>query len=635
MMLAALVPVAFMACRKEDAGNGKAVVITAEVTDVTGNSAKSGGKITSDGGTPVTVRGVCYGTSEAPNISGTHTEDGSGSGEFVSLLTDLVPGSTYFVRAYASNKNGISYGNEVQFSVGAVVPSVTTASVSDIDNGSAVSGGRLGFNGGSDITEFGVCWGTAENPTVEGAHIAASAADSEGNYRVSITDLSAGETYYVRAYATNAVGTGYGEQFSFTPADDPVVSIPDAALKTLLVEKYDADGDGEITRSEALAAKGSLDLSDKGISSLSGIENFDALTEIIANKNSLVSVSLSGMKNLVTFKCCENLTLESLDMSGCPSLVTLEAYSNNLPTINLKGCAALVNLHIFKNRIEEIDLSDCVSLEYFNVSENRLKSLDVRNNRKLICLWANSGQYSEVNVGGFTTLKTLDVANGAVEKLDITGCTALELVYAGQNKIRVFDLKNLTALKEFYGYDQKEVIEKVEYSGCSSLEVIHFGNCDLKFSEWEFSDFQRLKFICIWGDEVTSLRLNNLPALETLNIDVNPLITDLDLSGCPSLVTLQMCVTGVQKLDLTKNPKIAFCQFFASPSVTELKLSGNAELSKLYAQDTQLSALDLSGCRMDMEEVNILNCPLASVTMKTGQKVDIFTKNEGVAVNYI
>ena len=79
-----------------------AVLTTTTVSEITINSATSGGTITSSGGGDITARGVCWNTSHTPVITGNHTSDGKGSGTFSSSMTGLSPNTTYYVRAYAT-----------------------------------------------------------------------------------------------------------------------------------------------------------------------------------------------------------------------------------------------------------------------------------------------------------------------------------------------------------------------------------------------------------------------------------------------------------------------------------------------------------------------------------------------------
>jgi uncharacterized protein (TIGR02145 family) len=101
-------------------------VKTLAITSITSISASSGGYITSDGGAEVTARGVCWGLNANPTTSDTKTYDGNGTGLFKSSITGLTQGTTYYVRAYATNSVGTEYGSQVSFS--------TNYQITDIDN---------------------------------------------------------------------------------------------------------------------------------------------------------------------------------------------------------------------------------------------------------------------------------------------------------------------------------------------------------------------------------------------------------------------------------------------------------------------------------------------------------------------
>jgi hypothetical protein len=100
-------------------------VSTNPVTLLPGNSASTGGNVTSDGGSPVTHRGVVYDTTSNPSLSSNYTVDGSGTGSFVSTLTNLAPTTTYYTRAYATNSVGTAYGSVVSFSTTLSLPTVS------------------------------------------------------------------------------------------------------------------------------------------------------------------------------------------------------------------------------------------------------------------------------------------------------------------------------------------------------------------------------------------------------------------------------------------------------------------------------------------------------------------------------
>lgn len=187
---------------------------TTGVTNVSYTSASGGGEVTSDGGSAITAHGVCWNTTGAPVITDSHTTDGSGTGVFTSSLSNLTPGITYYVRAYAINGNGIAYGDQVSFSTLQVtIPTLATAEVTNIGQTTATSGGNVTADGGSAVTVRGVCWSITPNPTIANTHTFDGS--GSGSFISQLTGLTTFTGYYVRAYATNSAGTSYGNQVSF------------------------------------------------------------------------------------------------------------------------------------------------------------------------------------------------------------------------------------------------------------------------------------------------------------------------------------------------------------------------------------------------------------------------------------
>jgi|GEM_PF-2498625 len=113
------------------------------VSSVTDSKATGGGNITSDGGAPVTARGVCWSTSQNPTINDLKTADGSGTGSFTSSITGLIANTIYYLRAYANNSSGTSYGDQVSF---------TTQTFSD---GSSVALKKAAIGRGIDLVFMG------------------------------------------------------------------------------------------------------------------------------------------------------------------------------------------------------------------------------------------------------------------------------------------------------------------------------------------------------------------------------------------------------------------------------------------------------------------------------------------------
>ena len=135
-------------------------------------------------------------------------------------MTGLNPNTLYYVRAYATNSAGTSYGSERSFTTSPVTePTLITASVTGVTVSTAISGGNITEDNGAEITDRGVCWNTSGNPTV--ANSKTSNGPGTGSFVSNMSGLAEGTIYYVRAFATNSAGTGYGNQIRFsTSASD-------------------------------------------------------------------------------------------------------------------------------------------------------------------------------------------------------------------------------------------------------------------------------------------------------------------------------------------------------------------------------------------------------------------------------
>lgn len=190
-------------------------VSTAPIENITTGSATGGGEVINDGDKPVTERGICWSLEHDPTIDDAHVAAGEGVGVFVCEMTGLEPNTYYYVRAYATNEKGTAYGEEIRFVTdGGALPEVVTKGVSDITLSTALGSGNVVSDGGATVTERGLCWSINHNPTLNDTH--GNSGTGLGNFTISMSGLAEGTTYYVRAYATNSVGTSYGDEVGFT-----------------------------------------------------------------------------------------------------------------------------------------------------------------------------------------------------------------------------------------------------------------------------------------------------------------------------------------------------------------------------------------------------------------------------------
>jgi len=193
---------------------------TYAIDQISSSGANSGGTVTSDGGSTITALGIVWDTATNPTIALSTKASSTTSpslGAFKSSMTGLKESTKYYVRAFATNSAGTSYGNELSFTTNAyvVLPVLSTYAVTEISSSGGVSGGVFSSDGNSSITARGVVWDTATNPTIA-LSTKTSDGTGAGSFKSSITGLKANTKYFVKAYAINSAGTSYGNEVSFT-----------------------------------------------------------------------------------------------------------------------------------------------------------------------------------------------------------------------------------------------------------------------------------------------------------------------------------------------------------------------------------------------------------------------------------
>ncbi|MPT30409.1 MAG: T9SS type A sorting domain-containing protein [Chryseobacterium sp.] len=220
-----------------------ATVSTTVVSSISTTTAKTGGTISSNGGGAISESGVVWSTNQNPTIADLKTTENATSGPYISSLTSLLPNTTYYVRAYATNSAGTSYGSQVSFTTLAsiVAPAVTTTSQSQVTNKSFVVSGNVTDWGGADVTDRGIVWSKTETaPSLDNA-TKVSTGSGLGTFSSYVYGVSPSTLYYVRTFATNSAGTSYGSTATVTTkATDPDV------IRTIA-----KDGSGDYTTVQA------------------------------------------------------------------------------------------------------------------------------------------------------------------------------------------------------------------------------------------------------------------------------------------------------------------------------------------------------------------------------------------------
>lgn len=213
----------FLSCLKEA---DLPTLTTTEVSNIKTRSASSGGTVTDDGGAEINVMGVCWGTADNPTRANSKTvslEEWNGS--FDCSLFNLIPNTYYHVRAFASNRVGIAYGDEVHFRTMQIVePKVTTAAnpLSTAYTSLTVGGNVTSYDETLRILERGFCWAITAHPTIVNNMLRCG--EATGSFQGGLCQLQPETLYYIRAYAVSIAGITYGNEVQFKTQDLPVLT---------------------------------------------------------------------------------------------------------------------------------------------------------------------------------------------------------------------------------------------------------------------------------------------------------------------------------------------------------------------------------------------------------------------------
>ena len=221
-LLLALLCVFFISCKKDkEQEKEKPDVRTVEVKDITSNSAIIVGKLVSDGGFENVEFGFLWDTKEDPSFENeSESIKCSDASMFLYELENLEPSTEYFVRAYARNEIGLSYGDPLRFMTSEYkgLPIVETLEPTDLTTNGVTVHGKIVSDGGYELISYGFLIDTHDDPSFENESPCFSFKHSSTFPRFSekIRYMSYNTTYYVKTFAYNEKGFAYGDVLSFT-----------------------------------------------------------------------------------------------------------------------------------------------------------------------------------------------------------------------------------------------------------------------------------------------------------------------------------------------------------------------------------------------------------------------------------
>lgn len=210
---------------------------TLSVSDITGNDFKCTGNIISGGGSQIIECGFCYDKKPLPTVLNSKITVVQKSGQFESRISYSFPGTKYYIRSFATTMFGTVYGNQIEVSTEPAFAECVTSLVFGITPWSAIVSGYLSGNGGDIISEVGFCVGENSSPTVNDIKFTSSK-NIDNVFKIRINNLTPGRKYYIRAFAKNSKGYGYGNELTFYTLDnngEPLTDIDGNIYKTVVI----------------------------------------------------------------------------------------------------------------------------------------------------------------------------------------------------------------------------------------------------------------------------------------------------------------------------------------------------------------------------------------------------------------
>ena len=448
--------------------------------------------------------------------------------------------------------------------------------------------------------------------------------------------------------------------FAATDSYGPVyitdANVPDKTFREYLLKQFDKDGNGVLTPAERYAVT-EIDVENKYISNLSGLQFFPNLKVLNCSHNRLTSLDVSKNTVLQELVCWEN-QLTSLDVSQNTALQELACFENQLTSLDVSQNPALQKLNCGHNRLTSLDVSKNTELTYLKCSYNRLTELDVSKNTELTYLDCGYNRLTELDVSQNTKLTELYFVSNKITSLQADNCTNLTVIFTGSNKYKVevykktrildpsilpgnFDISRVRNLKgatqnadgtltvqegggkvtyeyrcvgEIYKPFTLNVTETDDPnagivppvtppSGGGDSIAIDASN----FPDPDFRTYVKAEFD---KDNNNSLSESERNAATVINVKDKLMETLEGIEFFPNLKELDCSINQLSRLDVSQNTALEKLDC-STNQLASLNLSKNAKLKYLYCNQNELTSLDVS-----QTAVTTLNASDNKITIK-------------------
>jgi Leucine-rich repeat (LRR) protein len=268
------------------------------------------------------------------------------------------------------------------------------------------------------------------------------------------------------------------------------INFDDANFKAFCVAHYDQDGDGEISFAEAKIPT-VMDISEKEISSIAGIEYFINLTELNCNKNNLKSVDLSA-----------NTKLKYLSLD-----------ENQLTSIDVSHNTLLQGLNVSNNELSSLDISSNPYLQYVNAWENKITTFTSHaRNTELTSLRLDDNLLNSLDVSNLINLESLNCSNNSLSSLNLLSNTNLNYLECANNNLASLDLHKNTKLTDLRCNDNG--LNTLNLSSNPKISILNCSNNNL--TSLDLATHTDLSYVNIHGNDIASLNVGNSAGLAVL-----------------------------------------------------------------------------------------------------------------------
>lgn len=302
------------------------------------------------------------------------------------------------------------------------------------------------------LMDYPASFSYAEIGTIQGIGIASTIPDGweisfdEAEKKLNINATEAAGSTKLLLVATGDNGVSVSYWLTLDAVDDILQLMDDERFRNYCKEKFDSNEDGRLSRGEARAVTGKIDVSYRTVSSLKGIEFFTELTELSCEQGKITTLDVSKNTKLTRLSCGKN-KLTTLDLSNNTALTGFFCYENKLESLDLTANTMLQELMCDKNEFTIMDLSLNMALEKLNCSYNeKLETLKLPNTPLLTTVYCYGNKLTTIDVSECPNLYNFHCSGNLLTTLDLSQNAVLGILYANNNLLTEIDVSTCTRL---------------------------------------------------------------------------------------------------------------------------------------------------------------------------------------------